>query len=110
MTTKPSRTQKRILAFLDTQYAQARKDARESGEMLVNIGAPQLGVPPEKAQRHARIGTERAALLQRFLDDTIRPHLGSDGPLGDNADRQLRLLAWGYSDQPGYDDAWQPNQ
>jgi len=108
MTTKPTRTQRTILAFLDAHYATARQRAEWGAEQLLKVGAPSLGISPQQAERQGRIDVARAELLQRFLDETIRPHLGADGLLGANADRQLRLLAWGYSDQSGYDDAWQP--
>lgn len=100
-------THEAICEFLAARYAEDLARARQLGAMMVTVGAPKMGVSPETAERQARIGVQRAELEQTFLDETIRPHLGADGLTGQIADRQLRLLAWAYSDHRDYQDNWQ---
>jgi len=96
-----------ILDFLDARYAEELQMVQQ---MKVGLRQVQLdaGATPEAIDRLNRIGVEKAELLQRFLDETVRPHLGADGLTGQVADQQLRLLAWAYSDRPGYEDEWEP--
>ncbi|MEC3994026.1 DUF6221 family protein [Actinacidiphila sp. DG2A-62] len=97
-----------ISKFLTARYAEDVDKAQRAAELLLNVGAPQMGMSKPVAERHGRVDIQRAELQQRFLDETVLPHLGADGPLGENADRQLRLLAWAYSNHPDYKDRWLP--
>lgn len=100
--------QEDVVKFLTARYNDAVKHAHWGAEMLINVGAPQMGTPKGRAEKLARIDIQRAELLQRFLDTTVVPYLGRDDELGANADRQLRLLAWAYSDHGDYKDIWEP--
>lgn len=97
-----------VVKFLTARYSEAVKHAHWGAEMLINVGAPQMGTPKGRAEKIARIDIQRAELLQRFLDTTIVPYLGHDGELGANADHQLRLLAWAHSDHSDYKSVWEP--
>jgi hypothetical protein len=53
---------------------------------------------------------QAANALETLLRDTIRPYLGADGELGENAERQLRLLGRRHAVDKGYREEWRPDR
>ena len=51
---------------------------------------------------------QAAPAVQTLLDETIRPVLADQGPPGDNAERQLRLLAHRHAAHTDYREHWHP--
>lgn len=98
-----------MVAFLRQQYADGIDTAHAIGEALTTQGAlAHLGVSPAKAEDRAREGLHAAEARARFLEETVIPYLGTAGPMGRIADRQLQLLAWERAGARGYQEAWRP--
>jgi hypothetical protein len=104
----PLSTHAAICRFLTERYAEERANAQWGAEMLLKAGAPQIGLSIAEAERRGRVDVERVELKVRFLEETVRPYLGAAGVIGENADRQVRLLAWAYSNHRDYKDRWLP--
>ena len=84
--------QSTMVEFLRGCFASGIERARASGNMLITHGVPALGVPLEKAERHARAGLHAAETRLQFFEETVVPYLGTAGPTGRIAERQLHLL------------------
>lgn len=97
-----------MVAFLRHQYTDGIDSARSIGNMLITRGAPELGIPADRAEKQARDNLHAAEARARFVEETVVPYLGTAGPTGRIADQQLRLLAWEHAGVRGYDDTWRP--
>jgi len=71
-------------------------------------GIPGLGLSGEDFVRVERPRIRRAELRLTFLNDTVRPYLGTAGPTGRIAEQQLRLIGAEFADQAGYRPDWAP--
>lgn len=97
-----------LVQFLRDRLADGIETARVTANGMVTVLGPQMGIEPAAAERQAR-STVRAAELKRALfEETIRPYLGTAGPTGRIAERQLRLFAAMYADHRDYREEWRP--
>ncbi|MFJ2719395.1 hypothetical protein [Streptomyces sp. NPDC087437] len=81
-----------LVQFVEARLTEAVDRARWTGNALITQ-APTLGVPIEAAERQARLQLHAAEMMLALFQDTIRPYLGTAGPMGRIAEQQLRLVA-----------------
>lgn len=88
----------------DVEDARGMHDAFSSGSF--NPEARGISRDGLIAMQRERIGAAEA--MQILFEETVRPHLGTPGPVGDNAERQLRLLAFRDARHRDYREDWAP--
>ncbi|MFF5445471.1 DUF6221 family protein [Streptomyces sp. NPDC012888] len=66
----------------------------------------ELGVRAESALKHGGATVHRAEAMVRLFEETVRPYLWMTGPVGQVAQRQLRILASGYAEHRDYRPEW----
>lgn len=98
-----------LVAFLRARYAEGVKHARWGGNMLITQGAPEMGVRHEVAERMAGQQVRAAETRQTFFEETVYPYLGTAGPTGRIAERQLLLLAEEHQGHADYRPEWAPD-
>jgi hypothetical protein len=97
-----------MVEFLRARYAEAITRAREFGNVFVTNAEERFGVSRNAAADRARASLHAAETRARFLEETVVPYLGTAGPTGRIAERQLRMLAWEHADNAGYQQGWAP--
>ncbi|MEI5032426.1 DUF6221 family protein [Streptomyces sp. S1A(2023)] len=90
-----------LVAFLQTQFTEELEKARFASS-TVTKNPERFGVDPEDAARHARFSVATAEVRLALLEDTVVPHLGTEGAGGRTAEYQLRLLAAPYVEHKDY--------
>ena len=93
-------------------YACLQRELRDMLSFQASIvragGVPKLGLSGDDFVRVERPRIRRAELRLTFLNDTVRPYLGTAGPTGRIAEQQLRLIGAEFEDQGGYQPEWAP--
>ncbi|MFJ2004791.1 DUF6221 family protein [Streptomyces chartreusis] len=97
-----------VIAFVRAGLANDIDMARQTGNMLVTRGVSELGVDRDAAERQARGGVEAAEAARQLFEDTVYPYLGTAGPTGRIAERQLRIMACMFADHAGFQPEWRP--
>ncbi|MFF4791858.1 hypothetical protein ACFY2M_19315 [Streptomyces sp. NPDC001276] len=100
--------QSTMVEFLRDRLANGIEQERRSGNMLITHGAPALGIPLEKAEKRAREQLHAAETRLQFFEETVVPYLGTAGPTGRIAERQLHLLVSEHHGDPHHEDDWRP--
>ncbi|MFF8299550.1 DUF6221 family protein [Streptomyces globisporus] len=90
-----------LAAFLRARFTEELEKARFASN-TVTQDPGRFGVNPEDAARHARFSVATAEARLALLEDTVIPHLGSEGTAGRTAEYQLRLLAAPYVEHKDY--------
>lgn len=91
----------RLAAFLRARFTEELEKVRfASGTVTQDPG--RFGVDPEDAARHARFTIATAEVHLTLLEDTVIPHLDTEGAAGRTAEYQLRLLAAPYVEHNDY--------
>lgn len=91
----------RLIAFLRARFAEELEKARFASS-TVTQDPERFGVAPEDAAKHARFTIANAEVRIALLEDTVIPHLGTEGAAGRTAEYQLRLLAAPYVEHKDY--------
>jgi hypothetical protein len=100
-----------LLAFTIANLQRELDDMLSFKDFMVqNDGIPDLGITGEAYARADQPRIRRAELRLTFLNDTVRPYLGTAGPTGRIAEQQLRLLGAEFADRPGYRPEWSPEE
>ncbi|MGW6578884.1 DUF6221 family protein [Streptomyces globisporus] len=90
-----------LVAFLRARFAEELEKARFASG-TVTKDPERFGVAPEDAARHARFSVATAEVRLALLEDTVIPHLGTEGAAGRTVEYQLRLLAAPYVEHKDY--------
>ncbi|MFJ6850393.1 DUF6221 family protein [Streptomyces sp. NPDC091271] len=90
-----------LVAFVRARFNEELEKARFASNVVVTQ-PERFGVEPEDAAKHARFSVAAAEAHLALLDDTVVPYLGTSGPVGRNAEFQLRLLAAPYVEHRDY--------
>ncbi|MFD3520433.1 DUF6221 family protein [Streptomyces sp. NPDC058653] len=94
-----------LVAFLRARLDEGLETARLIGNTLITQ-RERMGVTLEAAESQAQRSSRAAEARRTLFEETVVPYLGTAGPGGRNAERQLRLLAWEYTDHKDFDPSW----
>lgn len=94
-----------LLEFVRARLNEDLKNARFIGNTLVTQ-RERLGVSLQTAEKQARARVRAAEVMVTLFEETVVPYLGTAGPGGRNAERQLHLLAETHTGHLDYREGW----
>lgn len=97
-----------MVLFVREQLAEGIRNAHSVAGVLSAHAVAEFGASPESAERYAQLQVEAAEAQQTLFEETVRPYLGTAGPTGRIAERQLQLFVLMHANGRGFREDWRP--